>query len=62
MNPFLIFLIIILTLVVDFYWLDTDRKRWGWMRHWSTRNKVIFFGGFIAVSGLLYFGLSLNFF
>lgn len=56
------FLIIILTVVLDFYWLDRDRKRWGWMNNWSNKNKALFFIGFIAVSSLiyLYFGLSIK--
>ncbi|MDZ5472350.1 hypothetical protein SM124_11385 [Bacillus sp. 31A1R] len=62
MNSFLIFLILILTVVIDYYWLDTDLKRWGWMKKWSNRNKVLFFTGFIAVSGLIYLGLSIKYF
>ncbi|MEC1779867.1 hypothetical protein [Schinkia azotoformans] len=46
MGPFLAFLLIILTLVIDFCWLDKDRKRWGWMKDWSNRNKALFFIGF----------------
>ncbi|WP_416150080.1 hypothetical protein ACM26V_03520 [Salipaludibacillus sp. HK11] len=58
MGPILVFLIIIFTVVIDFYWLDRDRKRWGWMKSWSTRNKALFFIGFIVVSSLIYIGLS----
>ncbi|WP_404430916.1 hypothetical protein [Sutcliffiella horikoshii] len=58
MNYLLIFIILIFTVFIDYYWLDTDRKRWGWMKDWSTRNKVLFFSGFIAVSSLIYWGLS----
>ncbi len=62
MNTFLIFILLIFTVIIDYYWLDTDRKRWGWMKNWSTRNKVLFFSGFIAVSSLIYLGLSYNYF
>ncbi|MFE7062030.1 hypothetical protein ACFVAD_07745 [Sutcliffiella sp. NPDC057660] len=62
MYSFLIFIILILTVVIDYYWLDTDRKRWGWMENWSARNKVLFFSGFIAVSSLIYLGLSYKYF
>lgn len=61
MGPFLFFLLIILTLVIDFCWLDKDRKRWGWMKDWSNRNKALFFIGFIVVSSLIYFGLSIKY-
>ncbi|WP_096154137.1 MULTISPECIES: hypothetical protein [Bacillus] len=60
MVPFLVFLLIILTVVIDFLLLDRDRKRWGWMKNWSNRNKVLFFIGFIAVSSLIYLGLSIK--
>ncbi|MFE7062020.1 MULTISPECIES: hypothetical protein [Sutcliffiella] len=62
MNSFLVFIILIFTVVIDYYWLDTDRKRWGWMKNWSTRNKILFFSGFIAVSSLIYLGLSYKYF
>ncbi|MFE8699777.1 hypothetical protein ACFYKX_03970 [Cytobacillus sp. FJAT-54145] len=62
MNSFLIFLILILTVVIDYYWLDTDLKRWGWMKKRSKRNKVLFSTGFIAISGLIYLGLSIKYF
>ena len=62
MGSFVVFLIIIfLTVIADFFWLDSDRKRWGWMKTWSNQNKVIFFSGFILVSSLIYFGLSINY-
>ncbi|WP_078380764.1 hypothetical protein [Sutcliffiella halmapala] len=61
MGSFVIFLLIVLTVIIDFYWFDTDRKRWGWMRNWSKLNKIIFFSGFLIVSSIVYFGLSLKF-
>lgn len=61
MGSFVIFLIIVLTVIIDCYWLDTDRKRWGWMKNWSNLNKVIFFSGFIIVSSLIYLGLSVKY-
>lgn len=62
MSSFIIFLILILTVVIDYHWLDTDRRRWGWMKNWSKRNKVLLLTGFIAVSGLIYLGLSIKYF
>ena len=61
MDAFVVFLLIILTVIADFFWLDSDRKRWGWMKNWSNLNKVIFFSGFIIVSSLIYLGLSTNY-
>ncbi|GAB3063177.1 hypothetical protein GCM10027286_28380 [Virgibacillus ainsalahensis] len=61
MGIFAAFLVIVLTVIVDFLWLDVDRKRWGWMKNWTKFQKGLFFSGFIAVSVLIYVGLSLEY-
>ncbi|UOR12903.1 hypothetical protein [Halobacillus amylolyticus] len=61
MGSFAALLIILLAAVVDFFWIDVDRKRWGWMKNWSKFHKVLFFSGFIAVSIIIYVGLSLEY-
>jgi|UPI0005CCAEA1 hypothetical protein len=58
MSSFIIVLIIVLAVLVDFLWLDVDRKRWSWMRSWSKIQKIIFFVFFIVISLAIYFGLS----
>lgn len=58
MAPIAVILIVVLAVIVDVFWFDIDRKRWGWMKNWSNLNKVLFFSGFIVVSGVIYFGLS----
>jgi uncharacterized metal-binding protein len=62
MSSFIIVLIIVLAVLVDFFCLDVDRKRWGWMKSWSKIQKVIFFVFFIALSLAIYFGLSTEYF
>jgi hypothetical protein len=62
MSSFIIVLIIALAVLVDFFWLDVDRKRWDWMRSWSKIQKIIFFGFFIVISLAIYFGLSTEYF
>ncbi len=62
MNPLIIIAIIILSVIADYYYLDVNKKIWGWMKNWSSRDKGIFFAGFIAVSLLVYFSLSLKYF
>ncbi|WP_079526098.1 hypothetical protein [Halobacillus hunanensis] len=62
MGAFSAFLLIIVAVTVDFFWVDVDRKRWGWMKNWSKFNKVLFFSGFIAVSLIIYVGISLEYF
>ncbi|MBP1970542.1 hypothetical protein J2Z83_002663 [Virgibacillus natechei] len=58
MAPFAVVLIVVLAVIVDVFWFDIDRKRWGWMKNWSNLNKILFFLGFIVVSGVIYLGLS----
>lgn len=58
MASIMVVLVILLTVVVDYFWLDANRKRWGWMENWSKLNKSIFFFGFVAVSLLIYLVLS----
>ncbi|MDL4839430.1 hypothetical protein [Aquibacillus rhizosphaerae] len=58
MGPFIAMLIIAVAVVADFFWFDIDRKRWGWMKNWSSRQKVLFFSGFAIVISLVYIGLS----
>ncbi|WP_010096939.1 hypothetical protein [Ornithinibacillus scapharcae] len=61
MGPILVLILIILTVIIDVYWLDRDSKRWGWVKNWSNRNKAILLIGFIVISGLVYLGLSSKF-
>ncbi|MBA2174923.1 hypothetical protein H0266_08470 [Halobacillus locisalis] len=61
MGAFVALVIIALTVVVDFFWLDTKRKRWAWMENWTKALKGLFFSGFILVSILIYVGLSLEY-
>ena len=61
MNPFLVIVIIIFALVSDLFWFDKDLKRWGWMKNWSNKSKVLLLVGFIAVLGLIYLALSVKY-
>ena len=58
LGPFLVLIIIVFTLWIDYFWLDRESKRWGWIKGWSSKNKVLFFIGFIAVSSMIYLVLS----
>ncbi|TXC90522.1 hypothetical protein FS935_11410 [Metabacillus litoralis] len=58
MQILVVFLVIILSVFIDIYWLDTEGKRWGWIRSWSALGKLIFCIGFVIVSGFIYLGLS----
>lgn len=58
MNFIVFIFIITLAVLIDFFWLDTERKRWGWMKSWSKLQKTLFFLAFILASGLIYIGLD----
>ncbi|MCP3029507.1 hypothetical protein [Halobacillus sp. A5] len=60
-GTFAALLIVVTAVVVDFFWLDVDRKRWGWMKNWTRFQKVLFFSAFLVVSILIYAGLSLEY-
>ena len=62
MGSLAVILVIVLAVVVDYFLLDGNRKRWGWMKNWSKLNKSIFFLGFVAVSLFIYLGLSVEYF
>ncbi|WP_077619553.1 hypothetical protein [Bacillus sinesaloumensis] len=62
MNPFIVLFLIGLAVAADYFWFDVDKKRWGWMKNWSTFTKGLFVSGFVIVSILIYIGLSMTFF
>lgn len=61
MSSFLVFLIVFLAVIVDFCWLDKNRKRWGWMNSWTKRDKVFFFVGFLAISVFVYVTMGVTY-
>lgn len=62
MNPIIVIIIIGLAVLIDCFWLDVNKKRWGWMKNWTSLSKGIFFSAFIIVSVLLYFAISAVYF
>ena len=62
MCPIIVLLIIVLAVIIDYFWFDADKKRWGWIKNWSNLQKVLFLLGFVVASVAIYFGLSLEFF
>ncbi len=62
MSLFGVFLIIVLTVLVDYFLLDVNKKRWGWMKNWTNLSKGLFFTGFIIASVLIYIRLSNKYF
>ncbi|MGN8843566.1 hypothetical protein ACTNDN_12200 [Niallia sp. HCP3S3_B10] len=62
MNPIIVIIIIDLTVLIDCFWFDVNKKRWGWMNNWTSLSKWIFFSAFIIVSVLIYVGISAVYF
>jgi len=52
--------IIALAVIADFYWLDVDKKRWGWMKNSSKQNRILFFIAYLVALGFIYLGLSIK--
>ncbi|SFF66746.1 hypothetical protein SAMN05216353_1052 [Halobacillus alkaliphilus] len=50
--------VIVLAVVLDFFWFDVDRKRWGWMKKWTKVQRAIFLTGLIFLTFLIYLGMS----
>ncbi|WP_226671088.1 hypothetical protein [Metabacillus litoralis] len=53
--------IIIVTSLVDIFWLDTENKRWNWLKNRSKSQKFLFFLIFVGASSTLYFLFGLKF-
>lgn len=52
MSPFLAFIIIIVSVILDIIWIDRYGNRWGWIKNWSKFKIGLFFSG-IAIIGFL---------
>ncbi|MCM3442524.1 hypothetical protein M3683_16835 [Metabacillus halosaccharovorans] len=59
---FVTFLVVILVAsIVDFLWLDTESKRWNWLKNRSKRQQLLFFLFFIGASSILYILFGIKF-
>ena len=61
MNVLIVVIIILLSVVLDYMWFDHDRKRWGWMKHWTRMQKTLFLSSFFIAALVIYIGLSLDY-
>lgn len=59
MNKFLGFIafiaVVLVALIVDFFWLDMESKRWKWLKNRPKSQQFIFFAFFMGASAILYF-------
>lgn len=61
MDVQVVVIIILLSVVLDYIWFDHDGKRWGWMKHWTRRQKILFISSFFIAALVIYIGLSLEY-
>lgn len=59
MDVLVVSIVILLSVVLDYFWFDRDRKRWGWMKHWTSLQKGLFLSSFIVAAAAIYIGMSL---
>lgn len=60
MRTLTIVVILIVALILDFFWLDASRKRWGWMKGWSNFNKTLFISGVLIAILLIYIRMGVS--
>ena len=61
MSPFLAFIIIAVSVILDIIWFDNYGKRWGWIKNWSKPRIVLFFSGIAVIGVLTYLVLGMKY-
>ncbi|MFI8708423.1 hypothetical protein ACIGHG_15325 [Bacillus sp. NPDC077411] len=56
------FLLILLAVLADYYWLDMDSKRWGWFKKTSKKQKAIFFTFVLLLTFIVYILIDIEYF
>ncbi|GEN52278.1 hypothetical protein [Halobacillus faecis] len=54
-----IVIVIAIAVLLDYFWFDYDRKRWGWMKSWTRIQKGLFLASFFVAATVIYIGMSL---
>lgn len=62
MTPILVIVILLITLLVDYFWLDINRKRWGWFKNSSKRTRVIIFSLLLLAIFAMYLSGNTHYF
>ncbi|GLY09669.1 hypothetical protein ACP2W0_17420 [Pseudobacillus badius] len=53
--------IVLVAIIVDFFWLDIENKRWNWLKNRSVSQQVLFFAFFLGASMILYYVFGYKF-
>ena len=62
MSSLMAILILIMAVLVDYFYLDMDKRRWGWLKKRSKRSNALILTGILLVSFFVYLGLSSDYF
>ncbi|MCM3400229.1 hypothetical protein [Oceanobacillus profundus] len=54
MDKLLVFLIIVIAVVFDYFWLDREGKRWSWTKNWTKFQKGLLFSAFLILAAITY--------
>jgi hypothetical protein len=61
MSVLIIGIIIILSVIADYFIFDYDDKRWGWLKGRSKRVRIGIISCYLVMSFIIYFALSLKY-
>ncbi|MGP0689657.1 hypothetical protein ACW5UC_24230 [Priestia aryabhattai] len=61
MSLLIVGIIIILSVVADYFIFDYDDKRWGWLKGYSKPGRIGIISCYLVISFTIYFALSLKY-
>ncbi|MCL9638181.1 hypothetical protein ACQKJG_30170 [Priestia megaterium] len=61
MSLLIVGIIIILSVVADYFIFDYDDKRWGWLKGYSIPVRIGIISCYLVISFTIYFALSLKY-
>ena len=61
MSLLIVGIIIILSVVADYFIFDYDDKRWGWLKGYSKPIRIGIISCYLVISFTIYFALSLKY-
>ncbi len=62
MSSIMALVILALALLVDYFYIDRDKRRWGWLKNRSKHSKCLILTMFVVVLFFIYLGISSEYF